>query len=207
MPGRLYGRWLVLVTAGELAGFCVPAAVGAATTAAPAAVTLVLMVAAGSVEGAVLGTAQARVLTLVVPGLDPGRWVRATAAGAAVAWLLGMLPSTAYPLWRDWPVAPSLAVGTVLGTALLLSIGVAQATVLRRYVAGAASWVGWTALAWLAGLGVLLSVAMPLWQPDQGVVLIAAIGVLGGFAMALAMAAVTGVAVLRVGGRLRARAS
>jgi hypothetical protein len=197
-PGRLYGRWLVLVTTGELVGFCVPAAVGAVTTTAPAALTYVLLVVAGTVEGAVLGLAQSRVLRQAVPGLDARAWVRATAVGAAAAYLVGMLPSTTYPLWRDWPVSLTVGTGAVLAVVLLLSIGVAQATVLRRYDDRAGSWVAATALAWLAGLTVFSLVAMPLWREGQSTALVVAIGVLGGLAMALAMAAVTGVMVLRL---------
>jgi hypothetical protein len=54
-------RWVVVVTLGEAVGFTVAAAVGVAVTGAmwgPLA-TLVAMVLAGSVEGALLGAAQA----------------------------------------------------------------------------------------------------------------------------------------------------
>jgi hypothetical protein len=54
-------QWVLMVTLGEAVGFTVPAAVGIAVTSAPSgpAVSLLAMVLAGSVEGAVLGTAQA----------------------------------------------------------------------------------------------------------------------------------------------------
>ena len=54
-------RWVLVVTLGEAVGISVPAAVGVAVTGAswgPLA-TLVAMVLAGSVEGAMLGGAQA----------------------------------------------------------------------------------------------------------------------------------------------------
>jgi len=85
---RLF-RWVLLVTLAEAAGFMVPAA-GMALTAASSRpiLTLVTMVLAGSVEGAVLGSAQADCLYRwrVLPARR--RWVAATSVGAAVAWSL-----------------------------------------------------------------------------------------------------------------------
>ena len=81
---------------------------------------------------------------------------------------------------------------------LLAGIGIAQWSVLRSVVPGAVRWIGWTALAWLAGLTVFLLVATPLWQPGQPRWLIAAIGVLAGALMALTMAAATGWGVVRL---------
>ena len=91
--GRLL-RWVLVVTVGEAIGFLVPAVVGAAVTAAAWAPlpTLIAMVLAGSVEGAVLGAAQSDCLHRW--GVLPlrRRWIAATSLGAAVAWSLGMLP-------------------------------------------------------------------------------------------------------------------
>jgi hypothetical protein len=89
-------RWVLVVTLGEAVGISVPAAVGVAVTGAswgPLA-TLVAMVLAGSVEGAMLGGAQADCLYRwrLLPAR---RWlIVATSVGAAVAWSLGMLPNT-----------------------------------------------------------------------------------------------------------------
>jgi hypothetical protein len=107
-------RWVLVVTLGEAVGFAVPAAVGAGVSAAGwgPLPTLIVMVLAGSVEGALLGAAQAdclyrwRVLPL------RRRWIVATSLGAAVAWSLGMLPSTVGGL--NWTG----------GTVVLVGIGV-----------------------------------------------------------------------------------
>src|SRR5215217_6275061 len=89
-------RWVLVVTLAEAVGFTVPAAVGVAVTAASwePVVSLLAMVLAGSVEGAALGAAQADCLYRwgVLPARR--RWVAATSVGAAVAWSIGMLPST-----------------------------------------------------------------------------------------------------------------
>jgi hypothetical protein len=89
-------RWVLVVTLGEAVGFSVPAALGVAVANAswgPVA-TMVALVLAGSVEGAVLGAAQADCLYhwRVLPARR--RWIVATSVGAAVAWSIGMLPST-----------------------------------------------------------------------------------------------------------------
>ena len=81
---------------------------------------------------------------------------------------------------------------------VLLCIGAAQWTVLRRSLPGSARWIGWTAAGWLAGLAVFLGVAPPLWHAGQGVVQVAAIGALAGILMASTMAAVTGWGLIRL---------
>jgi hypothetical protein len=84
------------------------------------------------------------------------------------------------------------------GVVLLCSIGLAQWTVLRRHVPGAAWWVVWTAAAWIVALGVFAAVTTPLWQPGQSAVTVSLIGVLGGVLMAVAMAVVTGAGLRRL---------
>ena len=111
-------RWVLVVTLGEAVGFSVPAAVGVAVTGAswgPLA-TLVAIVLAGSVEGAMLGAAQADCLYRwrVLPARR--WWIVATSVGAAVAWSLGMLPST-FDL--RWTAATAVVAG--VGGLLLLT--------------------------------------------------------------------------------------
>jgi hypothetical protein len=123
-------RWVLVVTLGEAVGFTVPAAVGIAVTSASwgPVVTLVAMVLGGSVEGAILGTAQADCLYRW--GVLPVRrwWIVATSLGAAVAWSLGMLPSTLGGL--NWSLGPAVAVG-IGGLMLLASLPLAQYLVCR----------------------------------------------------------------------------
>jgi hypothetical protein len=152
-----------------------------------------LLVAAGAVEGALLGTGQALVLRSALPAISVTRWVLATAGAAAVAYLLALLPSTTATVTAAWP-APVLVVSAVaLGLLVLLTIGLAQWWELRRHVDPAAAWIGVTALAWLLGLGIFLAVAMPLWHPGQSVPVAVLVGLAAGALMALVMATVTGV--------------
>ncbi|MEV5437503.1 hypothetical protein AB0K80_16035 [Streptomyces sp. NPDC052682] len=155
-----------------------------------------VLVGAGMAEGALLGGAQAHVLHQVLPDLRRRHWVTATAVAAGCAWLLGLLPSAVVPHVGGWPVAAGLAV--VDGLLLLLSLGIAQWWVLRRHVLGAGTWIWATAVAWLAGLVVFCSAAMPLWHPGQSPVVIAGIGALAGMLMAGTVAAVTGAALVRL---------
>jgi len=190
---------VLVTTGGEVAGFLVPVSVAAVAGAALDGLPgLGLMVVAGVGEGAVLGAAQGRVLRRVLPGFSTRDWVLRTAGAAGLAWALGMVPSSLGRTFADLPPGVQIAVTAPAGVALLLSIGVAQWTVLRRHLSGALAWIGWSALGWLAGLAVLLAVVTPLWRPGQSAVLIAAIGVLGGLLMAGTLAATTGWGLVRL---------
>ena len=189
--------WLVWVSLGELVGFTIPAVVGAVAAGAGRSWLLALLVAAGICEGLVLGFAQARVLAASI-GVRRLAWAAATATGAAVAWTVGMLPST-FSTWTEWSPASAVLVAGLLAVVLLLSIGTAQWVVLRRYVDHAAGWIGQTALAWCAGLAAFLTGTTPLWQPGQPQVLVAVIGLTGAVPMAVTMAGVTGLWLRRRG--------
>ncbi|WP_433038199.1 hypothetical protein [Actinomycetospora sp. CA-053990] len=189
----LLRRWVPVVALAEVLGFALAAVVGVLTVGSPVVLSLPLLVAAGAVEGALLGTGQALVLRSALPAISVTRWVLATAGAAAVAYLLALLPSTTATVTAAWP-APVLVVSTVaLGLLVLLTIGLAQWWELRRHVEPAAAWIGVTALAWLLGLGIFLAVATPLWHAGQAVPVTVLVGLVAGGLMALVMAAVTGV--------------
>ena len=189
----LWRAWFVAATAGEFVGFLVPACAGALFPE-----SVLVLVAAGAVEGALLGTAQALVLRRALPGLPVRAWIAATAAAAALAWSIGLVPSQLGEHLSALPVALVVAAAAGGGLVLLASIGTAQWLLLRRLVPRAWRWIVATAAAWLAGLGVFFAVATPLWQPGQPTWLIALIGAAGGLAMAATVAAVTGLAVERL---------
>lgn len=202
-PGRtrqcgLMRAWTVSVSSGELVGFCFPALVGGLLREETPRFVLGAMVLAGAAEGSVLGWAQARVLRYRLDGLNSGRWVMATAFAAAAAWFVGMLPSTFHGTWSAWPAWAVALAFTAGGAFVLLVIGVAQWIELRRHVPHAARWIAITAAGWGAGLLAFTAVTTPLWQPGQGTLSIAAVGVLGGGLMAVAMAAVTGLGLQRL---------
>lgn len=195
-PTRLWWQWMRSVTLGECVGFAIPGLVAIALIGAPEAVFVLSMLAAGALEGAVLGWAQSRILSRVLEGFPAGVWTARTSAAAVLAWSAGLFPSIVYDELSRRPVGILLPATVMLGLTVLLSIGAAQWTVLRGRVERATRWIWVTAAAWLAGLGAFAAVTSPLWGPGQSVVEVAAVGVLGGLVMAACMAAVTGLGVV-----------
>jgi hypothetical protein len=187
-------RWVLVVTLGEALGFTVPAAVGVAVSGSwgPLA-TLVAIVLAGSLEGAMLGAAQADCLYRwqVLPVRR--WWIAATSVGAAVAWSLGMLPST---FNLRWTAATAVAAG-VGGLMLLTSLPLAQYFVLRDHVRRAALWIPINIAAWLLGIAWTLAPSPVVDQSTPAGALILIYGV-AGFCMAATVAVVTGVGIIRL---------
>ncbi|MGV9665243.1 hypothetical protein [Nocardia niigatensis] len=191
-------RWFTRVTTGEFLGFLAPAIGGALTAHASAAVLVTVMLAAGAVEGMALGYFQAGVLRTVLSRLRIRDWMTVTAAGAVVAWSVGVLPMIAGERFGGWPAWAQIPVAVAGALIVVFSLGVAQWTVLRRFTDRAALWILANAVAWIGGLIAFMLVAPPLWQPGQPPILVAAIGVLAGAVMAAVMAWVTGAFLPRV---------
>jgi multisubunit Na+/H+ antiporter MnhE subunit len=112
-------------------------------------------------EGVVVGLAQQGVLRSALPLRRRHSWLWATAIGAGIAWLLGMIPSTLASLSRPAtssapPPEPGVllqyGLGAALGVALGLVLGLAQWVVLRGIAAGAGRWVAANAAAWAVGM-------------------------------------------------------
>nr|WP_280430433.1 hypothetical protein [Nocardia brasiliensis] len=197
-PGGLGPRWAPRAALGELFGFAAPALAGALVRdAAPATAALALL-AAGALEGTVLGWFQARVLHTVIPGLRRADWILVTALGALLAWTIGVIPVVAGEGLGSWPPAVVIPAATIGGVVILLSIGGAQWLVLRRHIHRAGQWIWANAAAWLVALLVFTAITTPLWQPGQSTALVALIGLFGGLLMALTMAAVSGAFLVRI---------
>lgn len=173
MDSRFYGRWIAANTGAEAAGlgttFLLGRLVAPHLDAAPGVLTVVIGAALAVVlgmllEGVVVGAAQEWVLRPALPTLQPGRWIRATAIGAGIAWLVGMIPSTvltlrspAFDAAPPTEPAPLIQYGLGVGMGLVTGpiLGVAQWTVLRRMVPAAHRWLWANALAWGVGLPVI----------------------------------------------------
>jgi len=195
MSRTFLGRWVLAVTAGEAIGFMVPAAIGGmmALAAAPAWAVYPVMIAAGACEGALLGLGQSIGFgPLVVPR---SLWVAATAAGAAVAWSIGMLPSTLSGFDASSPgTLPWIGIGAVL---LLVSIPTLQWLVLRRVAPRAFRWVPTNAGAWAVGILWTLAPSPFIDEKTTAPVLFATYA-MAGLLMALTVAALTGLAARRI---------
>jgi hypothetical protein len=190
--------WIVTVAIAELLGFVAPAMVGVLTVAAPWPAALSLVVAAGALEGAMLGWGQVVVLRRALPGVRSARWVALTSAAAVLAYAIGMGPSTWASGFVKMPVAAQAILAVLAGTALLASIGTAQWLELRRHAHHAWRWILWVAFAWLAALAAFLAIATPLWQPGQPVWTTVLIGGGAAIVMATLQAGVTAVGLDRM---------
>lgn len=193
---RFLRHWVPWVTLGESVGFLAPALAQLAFAGTPVAVPALIL--AGALEGAVLGWTQATVLRVLVPALNRPRWVAATAIAASAAWFIGLLPAEWADVWQRWPAAGQAAAGVVGALLLLSALGIAQWTELRRHSRSAGWWVPGSAAAWGTGLVVFFAVATPLWQPGQAAALVLLIGVFAGILMALSMAVVSGLVIIRI---------
>ena len=169
--------------------------------------TALLAVTSGVLfEGLLVGSAQAHVLRARDPGFLSGHWIFATAIGAGVAWLLGMIPSTAMalagpaaagtpPAWLGGPVQYLLAaaMGLVLGPIL----GIPQVVVLRRYTPRAIRWVPANALAWAGGMPVVFLGAGAVPNETSAAIAIVILG-LTCFAAGIVVGAVHGLFLIRM---------
>lgn len=191
---RFFRTWTGLVAASEAVGFLFPAAAGVAVQSAPLAAGVVVILAAGALEGIFLGWAQQAVLRRALPGLHRGRWVALTAGAAVAAYALGYLLAFLVGVGSWVFIVPIIATAPLL----LLTIGGAQTVELRRHVRRADEWITWTALAWLVGLAAFFAITTPLWHEGQAPLASVGVGVLGGAVMALLQAAVTGVGMLNL---------
>ncbi|MDD5126791.1 MAG: hypothetical protein PHR43_01640 [Dehalococcoidales bacterium] len=197
-------KWTFACGAGELIGIGVAAGIwmlhlrlfGEPQTLPWQLLLILVMILAGIIEGSVTGAFQWWVLKQRFAILKTRNWLFVTALGAAVAWLLGMLPSTflSQPDTADmvkmavWQTALlSLGMGIVLGAVF----GAFQWLELKKHTPDAARWIPANLLAWMAGLLVIfLGAALP--TADTALPVIIAIGAAAGLLGGLAVGAITG---------------
>lgn len=167
-----YQRWVFVCTMGELVGFGgIPVLGGAlaiwlTTGLEPSVQSIVLYIVAvigGLGEGAVLALFQLRVLSESLPTLNARHWVTATAAAASFAWACGLLAPTLDEI-VEISAQIQIAIWVPASLLILLSIGGAQAWVLRQVVENPISWIVANSLGWLAGLP--WTFALPAFLPD-----------------------------------------
>ena len=173
----MYARWIVANGLGEMLGLGTTFVLGGALAPSLARVsgvadtlgTAVAAIALGVVlEGVVVGWAQARVLRDWA-GVSVGAWIRATAAGAGLAWTLGMVPSTMLSLTAaaspptdgtpPFEPGPGLTLVLAAGLGLVTGpiLGGAQGRVLRQARPDVRGWPWANALAWAFGMPVIFA--------------------------------------------------
>lgn len=185
MRARFLRRWILLVSIGEASGFAVATAVAILTIVwgTPDPWRLLLVVAAGAVEGAALATGQYAAMGSRRP--RRALWVGATAGAASLAWLIGMLPSS---LGLDIDLAAAVPLLVVGGLVLLATIPVAQWLALRRKKA--ARWIPVTMAAWLVAIA-WTAAPSPFVDEASPIGLVAALYVVAGALMAVTVASLT----------------
>ena len=207
---RLWRGWVLANAIGELIGLGAAGAIGAilagmsgATLDAIASLRVAgALIALGTFEGLIVGLAQWYVLRRPFSHVRPQAWVAASAAGAFVAWTLGMIPSTLADFGAaagdTAPAAISdalmyglaAAMGAVLGPIL----GIPQWLVLRRHARRALWWVPANAAAWAAGMPlVFVGASAP---PPGGVADIAAVALLTAAIAGAVVGAIHGLALI-----------
>jgi hypothetical protein len=195
-------RWVLACLVGEAMGIAVAAGGFWASDvvypeprgAAARVAGWLVVVTAGAIEGAALGTATWWVLRDRIPALPAVRWIGAMIAVAAAGWAVGMLPSTvntsavdgAGPPW--WLGLLVIAVGGAAGGAV---VGAAQAWALRGFASGLGRWVVLNTVAWPLALLEIFAVA-GLARPSLPVGAVLAIGGLAGIGSGLVVGLVTG---------------
>jgi hypothetical protein len=201
---QFYWKWVLFTALGELTGFLVPVAtgvagaflIGEAKTVGAAIATLLFAAVGGLGEGSVLAAWQSAVLKKRLPELNRAKFIGYTALAAAVAWMLGMLPSTIsssvkVPAWA-W-----ISVGVVGIPFFLVSIGGAQWLELRKHVKKAWLWIVANAIAW--PIGVMIPVFGIQLVPDTSSVWVFVIaGIVSGVLMGATAGAITGLFLIRL---------
>lgn len=205
-PGRALSRlrWCAACSLGELAGLGGAFAILALWRAAgadafdPATPPLIrsgLGLLVGTVEGGILGAAQALALRRQVPGLSVWRLAGATAVPAALVWALvlalqGQTGAGPQAPAAGPPLPVILAVSALGGLSGGVLIGACQsvALALRTGWPKARLWVAASATGWAAGLAVIMTITtlQDAATPPALVALLAASGAaLGGLALGL----------------------
>jgi len=181
-------RWVLAVSVAESLGFVVPAVTGVATGGRYWA-----MVAAGAVEGLLLGAGQ--VIGAGPRVLPAARWIVATGIGAAIAWSIGMLPSVVTLQWTDPPVVAGVVCAAVIA---LVAMPVLQ-WVATGFRWGLGAWIPVSAGAWAVGL-VWTAVPSPFVDERTPISVVVLIYAAAGVLMATTVAVLTGLAVRRLPG-------
>lgn len=206
----LWVRWVAANAVGEvlglgLIGLVVGLLASSPSVRIPGWVVLPGVLLLGTLEGVLVGAFQWLAMRRALPRLRARAWIQATAAGALLAWVLGMLPSTIMDMAvsSSAPQTPPPEVSEVMRMVFAFGSGVVagpilagvQWRVLRRHVPHAGWWIPANSLAWGLGLPlvfVAVSAAasqgrLTLGGAVFGLLLIAAAGATVGMVHGLAL--------------------
>lgn len=163
-------RWVALSAVGMSAGVLLAGELIALVLwrwdglhSVPASIALLTtLFVAGAGHGAAMGAAQS-VLLRRRTGIDRRNWILVTAAGAAIAWMIG--GTINFIDAGPWDAAERMRAILLGGLALGALLGTAQWLLLRRHVEDSLAWVPANALAWVVGTGLGV-IALDSFPPD-----------------------------------------
>lgn len=169
--GAFWWQWVVANCVAEMVGLGASALAAGLLLFGPLSEQIVLravgvVIISTALEGSTVGVAQWWVLHRRLRSLPAAAWIGATALGAAIAWSLGMIPSTLMDLGEASgdtgpTIAPGMEYVLAVGMGLVLGpiLGTPQWWVLRRYVDHAGWWVPANAAAWAVGMPIIFAAA------------------------------------------------
>jgi hypothetical protein len=191
--------WVIWVTLGLAVGFIAPsvASFTAVVDGRDATGQFVSTIIGGTIQGGILGFAQAFALRKTAAALPMRRWIGITAIGALIAWVVGMIPGTYLKLDVGTPAA--IIVLVAFAFVAVVAMPLAQFIILRgtklSKVAHVWRWVPLTAVAWTVGIAWLLF-ASPLVQDNADLTNLVGLYTVAGLLMALTVAFITGLTML-----------
>jgi hypothetical protein len=162
-----FAFWIFICGAGELTGIAAAAVLywlgwfiaGQSFSGLHGLLLLLVMVAAGLVEGGIAGYFQWTALNRRFQTLSMARWIQLTAWGTAAGCFLGAAPSVLLANW--FQTHPSdlgnakLLIAGLLGMVLGGGIGLAQWLELKKHSLQSGYWILANALAWPVAVGFL----------------------------------------------------
>lgn len=164
----LWRRWVAANSIGEtvglggaaLAGLLVASFSDDGSSLLWRVIAFAVMVLAGVFEGVAVGVAQWLGMRRALPEIKGSRWTLATALGAFIAWIMGMIPS--FMMGNDNGMqgpGPSEEMVIILaaGMGILLGpvLGIPQWVVLRRHLPSAGWWILANSAAWGIGMPII----------------------------------------------------
>ena len=163
---KFWRRWMWDYSVGELMGIGVATAIGRllfvnfpVTGSSQTTITVVLLVAAGFTEGAVIGYMQWRSLSKLSSGFPPLLWIFVTTFATLAGWLFILPPGIMFIAFLTKTSLIS-AYNSVLYTALVgLTfgglIGIPQYFIVRKHFANGAIWIVSNSIGWMVSFLII----------------------------------------------------
>ncbi len=177
-------RWFSMVTLGGFFGILPATLTAAAVTQSRPSIAAGSLLLAGIAHGGAVGWSQARILRSILIGFQPSVWTAATAAGVGIGWAVGLSPMLRPQPSANQSTTIQIPVEVAGALGAVLTVGVAQWYVLRRWTDRAPLWPWASAVAWISGAAAFAACTLLPWPQTRGSAVGLAGAALGGLAMA-----------------------